>query len=210
MSLDKSEASKDKETQSTNEDNEEGESGEPPAKKKKKRGMNKNRPRAAKLDSKQQLCTSIAKGEKCGYGDDKCRYMHDIKAYMENYKLPDIGETCVNFEKFGKCIFGVTCRYGKSHISKGLKNVVNKELYEETAPLRTKTVLSKELMIALRKKKYEFTNSDTFLKQLAKVKAEGKPNSELGSLSKICEIPEGAVADDDVIKLRPEEKKKVN
>jgi len=42
------------------------------------------------------------------------------------------------------------------------------------------------------------------------VKAEGKPNSELGSLSKICEKSEGAVTDEDVIKLRPEEKKKVN
>lgn len=209
-SLDESEASKDKETQSTNEDNEEDESGEPPAKKKKKRGMNKNRPRAAKLDFKQQLCTAIAKGEECGYGDDKCRYLHDIKKYIENYKPPDIGETCVNFEKFGKCTYGVTCRYGKNHISKSFKNIVKKELYEETAPLRTKTVLSKELMFSLRKKKYEFSKADTYLKHLAKVKAEGKPNSELGSLSKICEKPEGAVTDEDVIKLRPEEKKKVN
>lgn len=172
--------------------------------------MNKNRPRAAKLDFKQQLCSSIAKGEECGYGDDKCRYLHDIKQYMKNFKPPDIGETCINFEKFGKCTFGVTCRYGKNHISKSFKNIVNEELYEKTAPLRTKTVLSKELVFALRKKKYEFANSDTFVKQLAEVKAEGKPNSELGSLSKICGKPEGAVTDEDMIKLRPEEKKKVN
>ena len=205
-----SEASKDKEMESTNEDNEEGESGEPPAKKKKKHGMNKNRPRAVKLDVKQQLCTSIAKGEQCWYGEDRCKYLHDIKKYMENYKLPDIGETCINFEKFGQCTYGVTCRYGKSHISKTFKNIVNKELYKETAPLRTKTTLSKELMFALRKKNYEFTKTDTFLKHLATVKAEGKPNSELGSLAKICEKPEGAVTDEDVIKLRPEEKKKVN
>lgn len=171
--------------------------------------MNKNRPRAAKLDFKQQLCTSIAKGEECCYGDEKCKYLHDIKKYVENYKPPDIGETCVNFEKFGKCIYGLTCRYGKEHISKSFENIVNMELYDESAPLRTKNVLSKELTFSLRKKKYEFPDADTYLKHLAKVKAEGQPNSELRSLSRVCVKAEGALTDEDVIKLRPEEKKKV-
>lgn len=209
-SLDQSKASEDKEIPSTSkEKNEDDGSGEPPPKKK-KRGMNKNRPRAAKLDFKQQLCTSIAKGEECSYGDEKCKYLHDIKKYMENYKPPDIGETCVNFEKFGKCIYGVTCRYGKKHISKSFENIVNTESYDESSPLRTKSVLSKDLTFSLRKKKYEFPKADTYLKHLAKVKAEGKPYSELGSLLRIGEKAEGAVTDEDVIKLRPEEKKKVS
>lgn len=209
-SLDESKRREDKEIPSnTKEKNEKDKSGEPPAKKK-KRGMNKNRPRAAKLDFKQQLCTNIVRGEECGYGDEKCKYLHDIKKYVENYKPANIGENCVNFEKFGKCIYGVTCRYGKKHLSESFKNTVNTELYEESATLRTKNVLSKELMFSLRKKKYEFPKADTYLKHLTKVKAEGKPYSELGNLLRIGEKPEGAVTDEDVIKLRPEEKKKVN
>ena len=183
-------------------------SGEPPAKKKKKRGMNKNRPRAAKLDFNQQLCNSICRGEDCSYGD-KCRYLHDVAEYMAKYKPADIGEWCVNFDKFGKCIYGVTCRYGKKHISEDFKNIVNEKLYEETAALRTKNVLSKDLTMLLRKKSYEFPNAEAYLNHLAKVKAEGEQNSGLGSLVRPSSKPAGAVTDEDVIKLRPQEKKKV-
>lgn len=205
-----SEGVEDKEVESNShkEEIEGDKTGEPPAKKKKKRGMNKNRPRAVQLDFKVQLCNSIARGEECAYGD-KCRYLHDVTEYMEKYKASDIGENCVNFEKFGYCIYGVTCRYGKKHISMDLRNVVNAELYEETGSLRTKSVLSKELTNVLRKRKYEFPQAETYLKHLAKVKAEEKPNSELGNLARIPAKLEGPASDEDVIKLRPEEKKKV-
>lgn len=178
-----------------------------PSKKKKKRGMNKARPRAAKLDFRQQLCTSVVKGELCAYGEN-CRYLHDIEKYVTDHKLPDIGETCVNFEKYGKCIYGITCRYGKKHISQNYENIVNEELYKETASSMTRTVLSKELTFSLRKKQYEFPKADMFLAQLAKVKAEGKEYSELGSLQRPCPKSAGAITDEDVIKLRPQEKKK--
>lgn len=42
------------------------------------------------------------------------------------------------------------------------------------------------------------------------MKVEGKLNSEFGSLLKICEKFEGVVIDEDMIKFRLEEKKKVN
>ena len=169
--------------------------------------MNKARHRAAKLDFSQQLCTSVVKGELCAYGEN-CRYLHDIEKYVTDHKLPDIGETCVNFEKYGKCIYGITCRYGKKHISQNYENIVNEELYKETAPSMTRTVLSKELTFSLRKKQYEFPKADTFLAQLAKVKAEGKEYSELGSLQRPCPKSAGAITDEDVIKLRPQETKK--
>lgn len=206
----KLEDGEDKEAMSSHKDEDKGDDDkvEPPAKKKKKCGMNKNRPRPAKIDFKQQLCNSIGRGEECTYGD-KCRYLHDVVEYMTKYKPLDIGESCVNFEKFGNCIYGVTCRYGKKHISKDFKNIVNVKLYEESAALRTRNVLSKELTISLRKKKYEFPNAEEYLKHLSKVKAEGKPYSELGSLRRLPTKPEGAVTDEDVIKLRPQEKKKV-
>lgn len=83
---------------------------------------------------------------------------------MKNFKFFDIGEICINFEKFGKCIFGVICRYGKNYILKSFKNIVNEELYEKIVFLRIKIVLSKELVFVLRKKKYEFVNLDIFVK----------------------------------------------
>lgn len=187
--------------------NDSNKSGEP-SKKKKKRGMNKARPRAAKLDFSRQLCTSVVKGEECAYGNE-CRYLHDVEKYMTDHKLPDIGETCVNFEKYGKCIYGITCRYGKKHISQNYENVVNEELYKETAPSVTNNVLSKELTFSLRKKQYEFPKADMYVAHLAKVKAEGKANSELESLPRPCLKTAGAITDEDVIKLRPQEKKKV-
>lgn len=181
---------------------------EPPAKKKKKRGMNKNRPRAAKLDFSQQLCNSVSKGEDCGFGD-KCKYLHDTVEYISKYKPLDIGDNCINFEKFGKCIFGVTCRYGKKHISETFQNIVDEKRYAETVVFRTKNTLSRELQTMLQKKTYEFPNAEVFLKHLAKVKAENKPYSELGNLARPSSKHAGAVTDEDVIKLRPEEKRKV-
>lgn len=184
-----------------NHDNQE----EPPAKRRKQRGMNKNRPRAVQLDFKQQLCGSVSRGDKCEYGD-RCRYLHDAIEYVSKYKLPDVGDSCVHFEKFGKCIFGLTCRYGKKHITESFQNIVNLELYEKTAALRTKNVLSRDLVVSLRKKTYPFPRSGEYLKHLQKVKDEGHPNNELGSLVRHA----GAVTDEDVIRLRPEEKRKIN
>lgn len=184
----------------TNHDNQD----EPPAKRRKQRGMNKNRPRAVQLDFKQQLCGSVSRGDKCEYGD-RCRYLHDAMEYVSKYKLPDVGDSCVHFEKFGKCIFGLTCRYGKKHITESFQNIVNLELHEKTAALRTKNVLSRDLVVSLRKKTYPFPRSGEYLKHLQKVKDEGHPNNELGSLVRHA----GAVTDEDVIRLRPEEKTKV-
>lgn len=185
----------------TNHDNQE----QPPAKRRKQRGMNKNRPRAVQLDFKQQLCGSVSRGDKCEYGD-RCRYLHDAMEYVSKYKLPDVGDSCVHFEKFGKCIFGLTCRYGKKHVTESFQNIVNLELYEKTAALRTKNVLSRDLVVSLRKKTYPFPRSGEYLKHLQKVKDEGHPNNELGSLVRHS----GAVTDEDVIRLRPEEKRKIN
>lgn len=182
---------------------------EPPIKRMKKRGMNKNRPRPAQLDFNQQLCSSISRGDNCEYGD-KCRYLHDVVEYVSKYKLPDIGSSCVNFEKFGKCIFGVTCRYGRKHISENFKNVVDAELFEKTATLRTKNTLNRELVVSLRKRTYPFPHSSEYLKHLEEFKAQPEPYGERESLERLFSKPSGAITDEDVIRLRPEEKRKIN
>ena len=189
------------------EDNREDDLGEPPAKKKRNRGMNKNRPRAAKLDFNIQLCASIVREEKCGYGEN-CKYLHDVKQYLES-KPPDIGDNCINFTKFGKCMYGVTCRFGKKHVSADFKNIVNTELFEKEASSVTQSALNKDLTFALRKKKYLFPKAERYLKQLALVRNEGRPYRELGNMEKLEVNASGAVTDEDLIRLRPCERKKV-
>ena len=71
--------------------------------------------------------------------------------------------------------------------------------------MRTKNVLSRDLVVSLRKKTYPFPRSGEYLKHLQKVKDEGHPNNELGNLVRHA----GAVTDEDVIRLRPEERRKV-
>lgn len=85
----------------TNHDNQE----EPPAKRRKQRGMNKNRPRAVQLDFKQQLCGSVSRGDKCEYGD-RCRYLHDAMEYVSKYKLPDVGDNSCILRSLGSAFLG--------------------------------------------------------------------------------------------------------
>lgn len=181
---------------------------EPPQKKSKVRGMNKNRPRhLARTDPSKKLCPAIIRETECSYGD-RCKFIHDIAKYMA-LKLPDIGNVCVNYEKFGKCPYGVTCRYGKSHITEDFKNCVNEKHAGVIGP-RTVNTLSKDLQTKLRKKKYNFSKADEYLKHLDDVVNNAKPISEL------CKVPQngsiktvGALTDEDTVRLLPDEKTKV-
>ncbi len=51
---------------------------------------------------------------KCNYGEN-CRQSHDIKAWLEK-KPNDINTTCYVFRTFGKCPFGLNCRFSSDHI----------------------------------------------------------------------------------------------
>ena len=62
------------------------------------------------------------RGEECPYGAEKCRFSHDLKAYLTT-RPPDIQvkgflETCPTFERLGRCQFGCMCRFGDCHINK--------------------------------------------------------------------------------------------
>jgi len=85
---------------------------------KRKRGQNKNtaRPKDEREDPTGKVCLAIVKGNECPYGD-KCKYPHDMKAFMASSKRPkDIGAECVIFKKHGYCPYGVNCRWGLSHV----------------------------------------------------------------------------------------------
>lgn len=104
-------------------------------KKMKVKGRNKQRP-VTHIKSKDKLCPTIFQEKECSFGE-KCKFSHDIKGFMES-KPKDIGSHCFMFETYGKCPYGLACRYGSKHISEDFKNIVNQELYEKKSKVSCK------------------------------------------------------------------------
>ena len=216
--------------------NEAEEGGPPPAKKMKTKGRNKQRPKDRRIPDAFRLCPQIIKEEECRYGE-KCRFSHDVAKYMAE-KIPDSGKTCYIYETFGKCHFGLACRYGGQHISSDFKNIVDTERLKSHKSATTNDI-SKDTQIKLRKRQYDFSKPDKIRNEvLEKIKNKRSASQETNSVSAekngeatvsdetkpvdtssksavendLQEVKvhrHGAVTDEDTIKLRPLEKKKV-
>uniref|UniRef100_A0A8C3J369 tRNA-dihydrouridine(47) synthase [NAD(P)(+)] n=1 Tax=Calidris pygmaea TaxID=425635 RepID=A0A8C3J369_9CHAR len=205
-----------------------------PAERKRARGQNKSRPCMKPNHYEQsRLCPSVTQGcaEKCYFGP-RCRFLHDVGEYMA-VKPPDLGRSCVLFETFGKCIYGVTCRFAQAHLGDGYQNIINTELAKQwEGKLLVRNNLSKDLQHQLRKRKFSFKKADEYLRGLAKPHGDGgkggkttgcsteeqvvpnctTPQEELGDGPECPEASSmktvGPVTDEDIIKLRSCEKKK--
>ncbi|KAM4630410.1 tRNA-dihydrouridine(47) synthase [NAD(P)(+)]-like [Polymixia lowei] len=202
------------------------------------RGQNKSRPHMKPMtyDDK-RLCTSIIKGqEKCVYGD-KCKFFHDITEYMAT-KPADIGESCYLYNTFGKCFYGLTCRFAKAHTSPDFKNIENEELVKAyEGRTLVKNSLEKDLQNRLRKHSVAFKKSAEYLKTIAKDRnqeqqrgngdgrlteisiqsPEGEelqkataPETETSTEEKVPVKTVGPLTDADVIRLRTCEKTQVD
>ncbi|XP_070566820.1 tRNA-dihydrouridine(47) synthase [NAD(P)(+)]-like [Ptychodera flava] len=147
---------------------------EPPTKKirKEKRGQNKHRPRDQKIDSSERLCPSISNETVCHFAE-RCKYEHSVEAFMAK-KPPDISDKCYLFEKYGKCHYGMSCRFGGCHISENNKNVVDHEKYKADLKPEIINVLAKDLQRQLWKKKYKFEKADEVLRKLMKQNKSGQ------------------------------------
>ncbi|KAK3851053.1 hypothetical protein Pcinc_042278 [Petrolisthes cinctipes] len=89
-----------------------------------------------------------------------CAFMHDVSAFLAT-KPPDLGPRCHNFHTFGRCPYGVVCRYGGEHISDG-GNIVNNTIQQQQQQQQVSiNTLSKELQIKLRKRQYDFSRAHT-------------------------------------------------
>ncbi|KAM9419407.1 tRNA-dihydrouridine(47) synthase [NAD(P)(+)]-like isoform 1-T1 [Salvelinus alpinus] len=137
---------------------------------KRMRGQNKSRPhmKPTSYDNR-RLCPSIIQERetKCVYGD-KCKFIHDVAEYMA-LKPADVGEHCYLYDTFGKCHYGLSCRFARAHISADLKNMANEErakAMEGRTPVRNS--LDKDLQWRLRKKVVPFTASDAYMKIIFK------------------------------------------
>ncbi|XP_030846055.1 tRNA-dihydrouridine(47) synthase [NAD(P)(+)]-like [Strongylocentrotus purpuratus] len=192
-------------------------------KKQKGKGQNKKRYREKTVPSEERPCLDFLRGAGCRFGD-KCKFSHDIQKLMAG-KAPDINPRCINFDKFGSCPYGMLCRFGGAHIDDNLKNIVDEEKVKETGgKCVVRNLLSKDLQIQLRKRNVHFKKSDQYMRTLDTRKKESNskrpegPGCKDHNESPTVVMPTsgdahnhaGTVTDADVIKLRPEEKKKLD
>ncbi|XP_046396569.1 tRNA-dihydrouridine(47) synthase [NAD(P)(+)]-like [Ischnura elegans] len=223
---------------------------------KRQRGQNKARPPPMKFNRHDNLCPQLLdlgcngnqeelKPASCQNGE-KCPFQHDIIKFLEN-KPPDIGAECHVFKTYGLCPRGPTCRFASAHLTPEGKNVIDTERWERTKSLPpvSANILSKDLQLTLRKRKYSFVRSEAILAReklendaAKEAKKEGQVMTEVDSSVKVTvpvsverkgqdnevKLEEnggggetgdkapgvGAVTDEDIIRLCPRERKKLD
>lgn len=197
------------------------------------RGQNKSRPhiKPTAYDEKRLCLSVIQDNRECPFGE-KCHFYHDVAEYLAN-KPADIGESCYLYDTFGKCSYGLSCRFAKAHTTPDFKTMENAELaktYDGRTTVRNS--LSKDLQNRLRKRSVSFKKSAEYLRTLSNYKdkeqgkgdapaaevpadpsggeqhasTEAEPQTDKPSPVKTV----GPLTDVDVIKLRPCEKKQVD
>ena len=137
---------------------------EPAAKKIKLTGRNKKRPKRKKIKAGDKICPAIARDQICSYGN-KCKFSHDKAKFIAD-KLPDIGDQCYVFETYGKCPFGLSCRFGSKHITEDFKNIVKEDFNQEKMYSSVKNVLKKDNQVLLWKRKYNFSKANVVIDKM--------------------------------------------
>jgi len=191
-----------------------------------KKEQKKKRP-VFKINMSERLCNTVvdlAPGEEipeCSY--QGCKMQHDIQKWLST-KPPDVGKDCYVFQQFGYCPRGLTCRYASVHLDDNGRNIRNNN---NLVPAKIYT-LDKQDQINLRKKKYDFSYSDSvcqkswdlinYASELAQNKLSDnsenleppekkmKENEEEKEKKKMNK-PLGPVSDEDLVKMRKSEKK---
>ena len=107
---------------------------------------------AIKDDDK--LCPSINRGAECKFGD-RCTFTHDTMAFLAR-KPSDIDSVCVQYNIYGECPNGFSCRFGDSHIDRSAGRLLTNMTGMERITINQ---LSQELKVQLRKKKYDFRSA---------------------------------------------------
>ncbi|KAJ2388224.1 tRNA-dihydrouridine(47) synthase [NAD(P)(+)]-like protein [Coemansia sp. RSA 2611] len=111
----------------------------------------KNKSKAAHTEQGIRLCNKTASGEECTLGD-KCTYSHDVAGYLAE-KEADIGPSCVNIDVYGKCRYGLRCRYAGAHAAAGEEKADQFYAHNE---------VDKSMQIRVRKKQVAFPRTEEF------------------------------------------------
>lgn len=89
-------------------------------------------------------------------------------------KPADLGERCYLYDTFGKCMYGITCRFAGAHTGPGFTSLVKEDISDGLGQTETvKNSLDKELQRRLRKRQVTFSRSETYLKSIGGGKAKG-------------------------------------
>ncbi|KAF7664103.1 hypothetical protein LDENG_00189020 [Lucifuga dentata] len=200
------------------------------------RGQNKSRPhmKPTTYDDKRLCLSVIQENRECPYGN-KCKFLHDVAEYMAT-KPADIGEDCYLYSTFGKCDYGLSCRFAKAHTTPDFKTMVKAEVVKiYKGRTLMKNSLDKDLQNRLRKRAVPFKKSAEYLKTLSNYrdKREQQENGDAGATKMadpsgeeqhVSTEPEmqmspekqasvktvGPLTNEDIIKLRMCEKKQVD
>lgn len=199
------------------------------------RGQNKSRPhtKPTTYDEKRLCLSVIQNNRECSFGD-RCKFHHDVAKYMAS-KPPDIGESCYLYETFGKCGYGLSCRFAKGHTTPDLKTLEKTDLVKaHEGKTWVMNSLSKDLQYRLRKREVDFSKSEEYLKILSDSKnkkqqqgngdapaaeAPADPAGENQTVSTEAQTglekqppvkTVGPLTDVDIVKLRSCEKKQVD
>lgn len=177
----------------------------PPRKKIKLKGQNKFRPHHVPLPQSAKVCFKFL-NDSCPHGEG-CRYSHDVARFHAS-KPPDIGDVCPLFKTYGRCRYGVACRFASSHLTEDLKNVVQEEVWAKHAEGMTAetNALTKELQVELRKGRFDFSRSKAVLKNVTSGKFLDEVHRNENGTARV----EDHGSSGDCVKDRPEEKRKVD
>ncbi|XP_077285328.1 dihydrouridine synthase 3 [Arctopsyche grandis] len=190
---------------------------------KKMRGQNKSRPKPVREAADSRPCSNIInvhQGETpkpCTF--KQCSFIHDPVEYLKK-KPTDIsvnGEDCYVFSIRGECPWGISCRYGSLHLSPEGHNLVNSEKFAKWSN-GTTNMIEFETLLKLQRKKYDFSSTEDLVNSVNKqTKEKNKKVSNEncnGDPAKVenkekHELNSGTVTDEDLVKTRSSEKKKI-
>uniref|UniRef100_A0A182R6J2 tRNA-dihydrouridine(47) synthase [NAD(P)(+)] n=1 Tax=Anopheles funestus TaxID=62324 RepID=A0A182R6J2_ANOFN len=206
----------------------ESNAGEGHGKRKKNRGQNKSRGLPFKEEDALRLCKSLLDGnmgenaaKKCS--NTNCRFSHDLDKFLQ-LKPKDIDGKCYIYTTKGYCSFGVTCRFAGAHLDDNNRNIYPEDFKHDNAML-VSTWLNPDLQHTLRKKQYNFSVSNKLVSKFERLL--GEERSEKANLTSAQENvdekdnsvqkpssdqiikPLGSVMDEDMIKLRSAERKRI-
>lgn len=142
-------------------------------------------------DKDDRLCTFVAKGEPCPFGE--CKYNHNVKEFLSK-KPSDLGPVCYQYQTFGYCQNGVMCRFGSSHIDfengKSLKRPESEG--GVIARVEPSNLLKKDVQLALRRRDYDGYHKNLIAKKSSSSNESSSTNEGTASSSPSTEASAAA------------------